>query len=77
MIETSIPTFLIERTILSVRNDDTSDINTTALNIFPGRLYTYSTADKMFEDNKIDHTITNRYPNEYFKFIGSSWVVNF
>ncbi|GMQ05571.1 hypothetical protein CsSME_00050547 [Camellia sinensis var. sinensis] len=65
MIETSTPTFLTERTILSARNDDVSDINTTALNIFPGRLYTYLAADKMSEDNEIDPTITNRYPNEY------------
>ncbi|XP_028088343.1 uncharacterized protein LOC114288925 [Camellia sinensis] len=47
MIETPTPTFLTERTILSARNDDVSDINTTALNIFPGRLYTYFAADKM------------------------------
>ncbi|GMP41859.1 hypothetical protein CsSME_00011808 [Camellia sinensis var. sinensis] len=65
MIDTSTPTFLTERTILSARNDDVSDINTTALNIFPGRLYTYLAADKMSEDNEIDPTITNRYPNEY------------
>ncbi|XP_052209285.1 uncharacterized protein LOC127812795 [Diospyros lotus] len=65
MIETSTPTFLTERTILSARNDDVSDINTTALNIFPGRLYTYLAANKMSGDNEIDPTITNRYPNEY------------
>ena len=50
---------------MSARNDDVSDINTAALNIFPGRLYTYLAVDKMSEDNEIDPTITNRYPNEY------------
>ncbi|XP_052193809.1 uncharacterized protein LOC127802150 [Diospyros lotus] len=65
IIETSAPTFLTERTILSTRNDDVSDINTTALNIFLGRLHTYLAADKMSEDNAVDRTITNRYPNEY------------
>ncbi|KAL7166942.1 hypothetical protein ACSBR2_037578 [Camellia fascicularis] len=65
MIETSTPTFLTEHTILFARNDDVSDINTTALNIFPGRLHTYLAADKMSEDNEIDSTTTNRYPNEY------------
>ncbi|XP_052177595.1 uncharacterized protein LOC127791659 [Diospyros lotus] len=65
IIETSTPTFLTERTILSARNDDVSDINTTALNIFPGRLHTYLAADKMSGDNEVDPTITNRYPNEY------------
>ncbi|XP_028059065.1 uncharacterized protein LOC114262850 [Camellia sinensis] len=66
MTETSTPTptFLTECTILSACNDDVSDINTTALNIFPGRLYTYLVEDKMSEDNEIDPTITNRYPNE-------------
>ena len=65
MIETSTPTFLTERTILSARNDDVSDINTTVLNIFPGRLYTYFAVDKMSEDNEIDHTITYKYPIYY------------
>ncbi|XP_052206882.1 uncharacterized protein LOC127811215 [Diospyros lotus] len=69
LIETSIPTFLTERTILSARNDDVSDINATALNIFPGRLYTYLAANKMSEDNEIDHIITNRYPNEYLNLL--------
>ena len=64
MIETSTPTFLTERTILSTRNNDVSNINITTLNIFPGRLYTYLAVDKMSEDNEIDHSITNRYPNK-------------
>ncbi|XP_052172243.1 uncharacterized protein LOC127788170 [Diospyros lotus] len=65
IIETSTPTYLTEHTILSARNDDVSDINTTALNIFPGRLHTYLAEDKMSEDNEVYPTITNRYPNEY------------
>ncbi|KAL7167297.1 hypothetical protein ACSBR2_037877 [Camellia fascicularis] len=62
---TSTATFLNERTILSARNDDVSAINTVALNIFPDNTYTYLAADKMSEDDEIDHTIINRYPNEY------------
>ncbi|XP_058225285.1 uncharacterized protein LOC131334341 [Rhododendron vialii] len=61
----STPTFLTERTILSARNDDVNAINCTALTIFPGNSYTYLAADKMSEDNGMDRSITNRYPNEY------------
>ncbi|XP_028116876.1 uncharacterized protein LOC114314600 [Camellia sinensis] len=63
--DTSTPSFLTERTILSARNDDVSAINIAALNIFPGNTYTYLAADKMVEDDEIDHSITNRYPNEF------------
>ncbi|XP_028074007.1 uncharacterized protein LOC114276414 [Camellia sinensis] len=59
------PSFLTERTILSTRNDDVSAINIATLNIFPGNTYTYLVADKMAEDDEIDHSITNRYPNEF------------
>ncbi|XP_028123456.1 uncharacterized protein LOC114320572 [Camellia sinensis] len=52
---TSTATFLTERTILSARNDDVNAINTAALNIFPGNTYTYLAADKMSEDDEIDH----------------------
>ncbi|XP_028072245.1 ATP-dependent DNA helicase PIF7-like [Camellia sinensis] len=52
---TSTATFLTERTILSTRNDDVSAINTVALNIFPGSTHTYLAADKMSEDDEIDH----------------------
>ncbi|KAG5524534.1 hypothetical protein RHGRI_031257 [Rhododendron griersonianum] len=40
-------------------------INGTALNIFPGNRYTYLAADKLSEDDGMDRSITNRYPNEY------------
>ncbi|CAL5428117.1 unnamed protein product [Camellia sinensis] len=63
--DTSTPSFLTERTILSARNDDVSAINIVALNIFPGNTYTYLAADKMAEDDEIDPSITNRYPNEF------------
>ncbi|KAG5524069.1 hypothetical protein RHGRI_030911 [Rhododendron griersonianum] len=62
---TSTPTFLTERTILSAQNDDVNAINGTALNIFPGNRYTYLAADKMSEDDGMDRSITNQYPNEY------------
>ncbi|XP_028117858.1 ATP-dependent DNA helicase PIF1-like [Camellia sinensis] len=52
---TSTATFLTERTILSARNDDVSAINTATLNIFPGNTHTYLAADKMSEDDEIDH----------------------
>ncbi|KAI8531246.1 hypothetical protein RHMOL_Rhmol11G0122200 [Rhododendron molle] len=61
----STPTFLTERTILSARNDDVNAINCIALTIFPGNSYTYLAADKMSEDDGMDRSITNRYPNEY------------
>ncbi|XP_028114888.1 uncharacterized protein LOC114312792 [Camellia sinensis] len=63
--DTSTPSFLTERTILSARNDDVSAINIAALNIFSGNTYTYLAADKMAEDDEIDPSITNRYPNEF------------
>lgn len=62
---TSTPTFLTERTILSARNEDVNAINGAALDIFPGDVYTYLAADKMSEEDGIDSSITNRYPNEY------------
>ncbi|XP_028106139.1 uncharacterized protein LOC114305254, partial [Camellia sinensis] len=62
---TSTATFLTKRTILSARNDDVSAINTAALNIFPSNTHTYLAADKMSEEDEIDRTIINRYPNEY------------
>ncbi|KAH7836010.1 hypothetical protein Vadar_031941 [Vaccinium darrowii] len=62
---TSTPTFLTERTILSARNEDVNAINGAALDIFPGDVYTYLAADKMSEEDEIDSSITNRYPNEY------------
>ncbi|XP_028059216.1 ATP-dependent DNA helicase PIF1-like [Camellia sinensis] len=61
----STPSFLTERTILCARNDDVNAINIAALNIFPRNTYTYLAADKMAEDDEIDPSITNRYPNEF------------
>ncbi|XP_058198471.1 uncharacterized protein LOC131313993 [Rhododendron vialii] len=51
--------------ILSARNDDVNAINGTALNIFPENKYTYLAADKMSEDDEMDRSISNKYPNEY------------
>ncbi|XP_028126173.1 uncharacterized protein LOC114322905 [Camellia sinensis] len=65
MAMTSTATFLTERTIHSAWNDNVSAINTVALNIFSGNTHTYLAADKMSEDDEIDRTIINRYPNEY------------
>ena len=58
---TSTPTFLTERTILSTRNDDVNAINGIALNIFPGNRYTYLAADKMSEDDGMDRSIIRSY----------------
>ena len=58
-------TFLTERTILSARNDDVSIINIAALNLYPGEMVSYHAADKLFDDDEVDRTITTRYPNEY------------
>ncbi|XP_028117950.1 uncharacterized protein LOC114315547 [Camellia sinensis] len=65
MANTSTPSFLTDCTILYARNDDVSAINNAALNIFPGNTYTYLATDKIAEDDKIDPSITNIYPNEY------------
>ncbi|KAG5561407.1 hypothetical protein RHGRI_004441 [Rhododendron griersonianum] len=62
---TSTPMFLTERTILSAKNEDVTAINAAALNTFPGDASIYLAADKISEDDEIDRTITNRYPNEY------------
>lgn len=62
---TSTPTFLTERTILSAINDDVTAINNAALNIFSGDTFTYLAADKISGDDKSDRSITNRYPTEY------------
>ena len=62
---TLTPDFLTERTILSARNEDVSFINAMCLNISSGDTVTYLAADKMSEDDELDSTITNRYPNEY------------
>ncbi|KAG5529311.1 hypothetical protein RHGRI_029871 [Rhododendron griersonianum] len=62
---TSTPTFLTERIILSARNNYVNSINGAALNVYAGSVYTYLAADKMCEDDEIDGSITNRYPNEY------------
>ncbi|KAG5531645.1 hypothetical protein RHGRI_026313 [Rhododendron griersonianum] len=62
---TSTPTFLTERAFLYARNDDENAINGTVLNIFPRNRYTYLAADKMSEDDGMDRSISNRYPNEY------------
>lgn len=42
-----------------------NEINLAALAVFPRDLYTYFAADKMVEDDDVNHTITHRYPNEY------------
>lgn len=65
VIDASTPAFLTERIILSARNDDVNAINAAALNIFPGEAFTYLAADKMSEDDGVDRTLLNRYPNEY------------
>ncbi|KAG5520645.1 hypothetical protein RHGRI_033280 [Rhododendron griersonianum] len=65
VLSTTTPTFLTERIILSARNDDVNSINGAALNVYPRSVYTYLAAIKMCEDDEIDGSITNRYPNEY------------
>ncbi|KAG5552631.1 hypothetical protein RHGRI_010651 [Rhododendron griersonianum] len=65
VVDASTPTLLTERTILSARNEDVNAINAAALNIFPGDAISYLATDKMSDDDEVDHTIANRYPNEY------------
>ena len=69
--------FLNERTILSARNDDVSDINTKALDRFPGEKFTYLAADKMSEDEGIEHTITHHYPNEFLNSLNPTGLPPF
>ncbi|KAI8540035.1 hypothetical protein RHMOL_Rhmol09G0230200 [Rhododendron molle] len=77
VVGTITPTFLNERTILSARNDDVSAINLAALNVFPEDTTTYFAADKMSFDDAHDHTITNRYPNEYLNSLNPSGLPPF
>ncbi|XP_058211601.1 uncharacterized protein LOC131323775 [Rhododendron vialii] len=77
VVGTITPTFLNECTILSARNDDVSAINLAALNVFLGDTTTYFTADKMSFDDAHDHTITNRYPNEYLSSLNPSGLPPF
>ncbi|XP_028111668.1 uncharacterized protein LOC114309976 [Camellia sinensis] len=72
---TSTATFLTERTILSVRNDNVSAVNTAALNIFSGNTHTYLAADKMSEDDEIDFRLAyaltiNKSQEQSVKFVG-------
>ncbi|XP_058211398.1 uncharacterized protein LOC131323562 [Rhododendron vialii] len=50
---------------LSAWNEDVNSINIAVLNIFLGEAFTYLAADKICEEDEIDWTITNRYPNEF------------
>ncbi|KAG5561531.1 hypothetical protein RHGRI_004540 [Rhododendron griersonianum] len=70
-------TFLIERTILSARNDDVSAINIAALNAFPGDVTSYFVADKMSNDDEHDRTITNRYPPVFLNSLNPSGLPPF
>ena len=74
---TVTPTFLTERTILSARNDDVSNINIAALNLYPGEMVSYHAADKLSEDDEIDRTITTRYPNEYLNSLDPTGLLPF
>ncbi|KAI8543515.1 hypothetical protein RHMOL_Rhmol08G0224500 [Rhododendron molle] len=65
VVGTSTPKFLTERTILSARDEDVSSINIAAMNIFPGEAFTYLAADRICEEDEIDRTISNCYPNEF------------
>jgi ATP-dependent exoDNAse (exonuclease V) alpha subunit len=71
------PDFLTERIILSARNDDVSEINAAALNAFPGEAITYLAADKLLEEDELDHAITNRYPTEYLNSLDPSGLPPF
>ena len=74
---TSTPNFLTERIILSARNEDVNAVNIAALNVFPGEKVTYLAADKLCEDDGIDRTITNRYPNEYLNSLDPTGIPPF
>ena len=71
------PSYLTERTILSARNDDVSAINLEALNIFPGDTTTYFAADKMSNDDEVERSLANRYPNEYLNSLDPSGLPPF
>ncbi|KAF6151361.1 hypothetical protein GIB67_040634, partial [Kingdonia uniflora] len=57
--------FLIDRTILSARNDDVSSINDEALSLFLGESIVYLAADKIEEDDTRNYMYNNRHPSEY------------
>ena len=74
---TFTPDFVTERIILSTRNEDVSFINDMCLNISPEDTVTYLVADKMLEDDELDSTIINRYPNEYLNSLNASGIPPF
>ncbi|XP_058202832.1 uncharacterized protein LOC131317291 [Rhododendron vialii] len=74
---TSTLTYLTERSILSAQNEDVNTINVAALNVFPGDAFTYLAADKMSEDDELDRSITNRYPNEYLNSLDPPGLLSF
>ncbi|KAG5542654.1 hypothetical protein RHGRI_015706 [Rhododendron griersonianum] len=73
----STPTFLTECIILSARNEDMNALNRTALNIFSGNRYSFLAADKMSEDDEMDRSITNRYPNTYLNSLDPTGLPSF
>ncbi|KAF6149376.1 hypothetical protein GIB67_016914 [Kingdonia uniflora] len=56
--------FLTKMTILYVKNNDVSSINDDALNMFSGEPIVYLAANKIVENEFVDHTYNDRYPSE-------------
>ncbi|KAL5722556.1 hypothetical protein ACHQM5_006065 [Ranunculus cassubicifolius] len=59
---TATNTYLNERTILSARNDDVSTLNEEMLQLFPGEVEEFLSADKIVEDE--NDRDGRRYPTE-------------
>ena len=66
-----------ERTILYVQNDDISDINAKALDVFSEETYTYLAPDRMCEDEGFESSITNRYLNEFLDSLNPTELPHF
>ncbi|CAG8797653.1 46088_t:CDS:2, partial [Gigaspora margarita] len=64
--------FLWDRILLSARNDDVQDINSTVFDIFPGYKRTYLSANNIIiEDGAYN---TNIYPIEYLNSLNPSGI---
>ena len=62
--------YLLERTILYARNDDIDEINAKMLQMFPGEVKTFFSADKVILEEGADvNTSANAYPVEYLNSI--------
>ncbi|KAL5718706.1 hypothetical protein ACHQM5_011583 [Ranunculus cassubicifolius] len=71
-LDTTTPSFLTDRTILSALNDDVSNINEETLRKFPGKAHEYLAADKVIEDDVDSQHNGIKYTTEYLNTLNPS-----